>query len=303
MRVVVAATADVAIPTLDWLRESEHNLIRIVTTPDSKTGRGRRMTQSSVANWADKNSIKVLKPSSENEMLQAFQDCDIAIAIAYGKILSVNILAIPKYGFLNLHFSLLPAYRGAAPVQRAILNGEKTTGYSIFQIDENLDTGPIFAQEKYQIDSNSNSADVLNDLSLLGSKAFATVLSNIEKRVKPTVQGSSGVSFAPKISKEEARINWNLTSYDVLNLVRAFTPLPGPWTTFQGAPIKITQARASKVQVGLSPGVLYLENRRMLVGTSDDPIEVSRLIPAGKKEMSTLDWLNGVRLESGAVFE
>ena len=129
MRVVVAATAHVAIPTLEWLRRSEHELVRIVTTPDSKSGRGKVLTESRVAEWANENSIPIFKPNTVDEMKAAFEDCDIVIAIAYGKILTAQILDLPRYGFINLHFSLLPAYRGAAPVQRALLKGESVTGY------------------------------------------------------------------------------------------------------------------------------------------------------------------------------
>lgn len=303
MRVVVAATADVAIPTLEWLCNSEHDLVRIVTTPDSKSGRGKVLKASPVANWASDNSIAILKPNTLSEINQAFEDCDVVIAIAYGKILTSGTLLIPQFGFINLHFSLLPAYRGAAPVQRAILNGEKVTGFTIFKIDQNLDTGPIHFQEKYEIDARANSAEVLKDLSELGAKAFSRVLSDLENGLQPTSQSDVGVSFAPKISKDEARINWTTSSTNLLNLVRAFTPAPGAWTTLNGENLKITEINSASTQNRLAPGVIQVENRRLFVGTSDQPIEISRVVPSGKKEMKTLDWLNGAHIVSGEVFE
>jgi len=303
VRVVVAATADVAIPTAEWLRNSEHDLVRIVTTPDSKSGRGKMLKASPVSKWADENSIAILKPSTSIEIGKAFEDCDVVIAIAYGKILTSETLLVPRFGCLNLHFSLLPAFRGAAPVQRAILNGEKVTGFTIFKIDQSLDTGPIYVQEKYEIDARANSAGVLKDLSELGAKAFSKVLIDVENGVQPQNQNTVGISFAPKVSKDEAKINWRTSSTDLLNLVRAFTPVPGAWTTLNGAHLKITEIRPASIQVRLQPGVIHIENRRLFVGTSDQPIEISRVVPSGKKEMNTLDWLNGTPVASGEVFE
>lgn len=303
MRVVVAATAHVAIPTLEWLKRSEHELVRIVTTPDSKSGRGKVLTESRVAEWTNENSIPIFKPNTVDEMKAAFEDCDIVIAIAYGKILTAQILDLPRYGFINLHFSLLPAYRGAAPVQRALLKGESVTGYSIFKIDQDLDTGPIYHQEKYDVDTRATSADVLKALSERGAKAFSQVLDDIERGVQPIKQKPDGISLAPKISKQETRINWKVTSASVLNLVRAFTPIPGAWTTFQGKVLKITEIGPSTAQTSLLPGVIHIENKKLFVGTSDVAIEVSKVIPAGKKEMTATEWLNGARIAPGETFE
>ena len=303
MRVVVAATAHVAIPTLEWLNKSEHELVRIVTTPDSRSGRGKVLTQSQIAVWANENSIPIFKPSTVDEMKAAFEDCDIVIAIAYGKILSANILDLPRYGFINLHFSLLPAYRGAAPVQRALLNGESVTGYSIFKIDQNLDTGPIYHQEKYDVDTRATSGDVLKALSERGAKAFSQVLNDIEMGVQPIKQVQDGISFAPKISKQETRINWKARSASVLNTVRAFTPTPGAWTNFQGIVLKITELGLSTTETILAPGIIHIENKKLFVGTLDIPIEVSKVIPAGKKEMTAAEWLNGARIAPGETFE
>jgi methionyl-tRNA formyltransferase len=301
--VAVAATAEVAIPTLEWLLKSKHQLLRVITTPDSKAGRGKVLTPSPVAMWADTNNLEVLKPDSGEEMKFAFQDVDIVLAIAYGRILSSEILNIPKYGFLNLHFSLLPAYRGAAPVQRSILNGDVTTGLTIFQIDENLDTGPIYLQKEFKIPENSTSDEVLLDLANLGASSFDAVLEMITQGVAPTAQSTTGVSFAPKITKEEAKIDWRLPAKKITEAIRAFTPNPGAWTSYKGASLRITCAIEEVAELKLDPGKLSVVGKRLLIGTATNSVEVIRIIPAGKKEMNASDWINGARLSEGEIFE
>lgn len=303
MRVVVAATAEVAIPTLEWLKESKHELLRVVTTPDSKAGRGKILSQSVIADWAQKNLISLAKPETSGEIAKSFEGADVVIAIAYGKILTSEVFGIPKYGCLNLHFSLLPTYRGAAPVQRALLNGDSVTGISIFKIDEGLDTGPIYYQEKYEINPMANSGEVLRDLSLIGAKSFSQVLSDLEASNKPREQETVGFSLAPKVSKEEARISWRQGSVAILNLIRAFTPLPGAWTTYQGSVLKVVGIGIASTAAKVTPGSIHVEGKKLFVGTADRPIEISKLIPAGKKEMLVADWLNGARIVPGDVFE
>ena len=303
MRVVVAATAEVAIPTLEWLKNSDHDLLRVVTTPDSRVGRGKLLAESAISRWADLNSIAKLKPNTKEEMHRAFENADLVIAIAYGRILTEDVLSIPKFGFVNLHFSLLPSYRGAAPVQRAIQNGETTSGITIFKIDANLDTGPIYFQEKYEISPNATTLDVLKDLSEIGAKAFPRVLADIEKGMQPAVQTRESISLAPKISKEEARINWNTSARIISNSVRAFSPTPGLWTTYQGVNLKIGEVGSTSTSISLKPGEIHIDGKRLFVGTLDVPIEVLRVTPAGKKEMATADWLNGARITNGDLFE
>ena len=303
MRVVVAATAEVAIPTLEWLKNSDHDLLRVVTTPDSRVGRGKLLAESAISRWADLNSIVKLKPNTKEEMHRAFENADLVIAIAYGRILAEDVLSIPKFGFVNLHFSLLPSYRGAAPVQRAIQNGETTSGITIFKIDANLDTGPIYFQEKYEILPNATTSDALKDLSEIGAKAFPRVLADIEKGIPPVPQSSDSVSLAPKISKEEARINWNTSAKIISNSVRAFSPAPGSWTTYQGVNLKIGEVGSTATSISLKPGEIHIDGKKLFVGTFDIPIELLRVTPAGKKEMATADWLNGARIANGDLFE
>ena len=303
MRLVVAATAEVAIPTLEWLKKSDHELLRVVTTPDSRVGRGKVLAESPISRWADSNSIKRLKPSSEDELCQAFEDTDLVIAIAYGRILTERALSIPKFGFINLHFSLLPAYRGAAPVQRAIQNGEVTTGISIFRIDAGLDTGPVYFQEEYEISPSATSSEVLRDLSEIGAQAFPRVLEDIEKGVQPQPQGGKSISTAPKISKQEARINWNTNAKLISDSVRAFFPSPGAWTTYKALNLKIGAVGAASSSKSLKPGEVQITGKRLFVGTLDSTVEILRVTPAGKKEMTTMEWLNGARIVDGDFFE
>jgi methionyl-tRNA formyltransferase len=301
--VAVAATADVAIPTLEWLKKSKHQLLRVITTPDSRAGRGKVLTASPAALWADLHDLEVLKPNSVEEMEVAFQGADIVLAIAYGRILPSNLLEIPKHGFLNLHFSLLPAYRGAAPVQRSILNGDVVTGITIFKIDENLDTGPIYIQKEWNISKNTTCEQVLDELSIIGSKAFEDVLQMIEEGKAPSPQRESGVSFAPKVTKEEAKIDWNVPAKKITDLVRAFNPNPGAWTLHKGLILKITEAVEEITEQKLEPGVIRVAGKRLFIGTANNSVEIVKVIPAGKKEMMAADWINGARLIDGEVFE
>ena len=303
MIVAVAATADVAIPTLEWLVKSEYQLLRVITTPDSKAGRGKVLTPSPVAMWADTNKLEISKPDTHEEMKNAFQGVDVVVAIAYGRILTKDVLNIPKHGFLNLHFSLLPAYRGAAPVQRSILSGDVVTGISIFKIDENLDTGPIYLQNEFKIPENSTSDEVLGELAYLGASAFGAVLEMIEQGVAPSAQSATGVSFAPKISKVEAKLDWHLPAEKIINAVRAFTSNPGAWTSHRGSLLKITEIGQHGGEQKLEPGVLCAAGKRLFIGTASDSVEIMKIIPAGKKEMPASDWINGARLTDGEVFE
>lgn len=303
MIVAVAATADVAIPTLEWLVKSEYQLLRVITTPDSKAGRGKVLTPSPVAMWADTNKLEISKPYTQEEMKNAFQGVDVVVAIAYGRILTKDVLNIPKHGFLNLHFSLLPAYRGAAPVQRSILTGDVVTGISIFKIDENLDTGPIYLQNEFKIPENSTSDEVLSELAYLGASAFGAVFEMIEQGVAPSAQSATGVSFAPKISKDEAKIDWHLPAEKIINAVRAFTSNPGAWTSHRGSLLKITEIGQHGGEQKLEPGVLCAAGKRLFIGTASASVEIMKIIPAGKKEMPASDWINGARLTDGEVFE
>jgi methionyl-tRNA formyltransferase len=188
-------------------------------------------------------------------------------------------------------------------VQRAIQNGEVTTGISIFRIDAGLDTGPVYLQEKYEISPSATSSDVLRDLSEIGAQAFPRVLQDIEKGIQPLPQGSKSISTAPKISKQEARINWNTNAKLISDSVRAFFPSPGAWTTYKALNLKIGEVGPALSPISLKPGEVHISGKRIFVGTLDSPLEILRITPAGKKEMTTTDWLNGARVVDGDFFE
>ncbi len=300
MHIGVAATPDVAIPTLDWLLQSEHTLELVITRPDKPAGRGRVLTQSVVATWADQHGISVLKPSTSADLIGKVEDLDLVLTIGYGVLLPEKILTLPKNGFLNLHFSLLPAYRGAAPVQRALHNGELSTGVSVFQLDKGMDTGPIYSQESLVIEPEWRSFELLRKLAELGPSAVSTALVMVQAGTAPVPQAGES-SLAPKIDKAEAKIDFKLSAYSVVNAIRAFTYEPGSWTTWKNEPFKITAARIWEEAVGL-PGCITVMENRVLVGTVDRAIELVSVIPAGKREMMAIDWARGARLMGGEFF-
>ena len=300
MRIGVAATPDVAIPTLDWLLQSEHSIALVITQPDRPAGRGRQLTQTVVGDWAQKHNLELFKPENSAELIGKIEQLDLVLTIGYGVLLPEKILALPKYGFLNLHFSLLPAYRGAAPAQRALHNGETTTGVSVFKLDKGMDTGPIYSQESLAVDPQWRSFELLRELSILGPKTVEEALEQIEKGAEPRIQ--SGISsIAPKITKVEAKIDFMKSASLVVNAIRAFTYEPGAWTVWKDEPFKITAARIS-AESDKKPAEIYVTDSQVFVGTADSCIEILSVIPAGKKEMSAIDWARGARLTGGELF-
>ena len=300
MRLGVAATPDVALPTLDWLRDSRYELIRIFTKPDQPAGRGQGLSSTPVSHWAHDHKIEVFKPVSVNDFRGSVEDLDCVLTIGYGVLLPQEILDLPRYGFLNLHFSLLPAYRGAAPVQRAIENGEKATGVTVFALDKGMDTGPIYAHGQLMIDSQWRSYELMGELAKLGPRVVEQALAAIRSGVAPTAQiGSS--SLAQKISREEAQINWDQEAQTVARKIAAFYPSPGAWTTWNNSIFKVT--RAAVVTAHLSPGEISIIDGVPMVGCHNhSAISLLSVIAAGKKEMAGSEWARGARLSSGSFF-
>ena len=294
MRIGVAATPDVAIPSLDWLADSEHDLVRVITQPDRPSGRGQSVKSSSVSNWASTHAIELVKPDSIEELDSALEGLDLLITIGFGRILPKKSLVIPRFGCINLHFSLLPKYRGAAPVQRAIEMGATQTGVTVFQLDEGMDTGPIYCSRAFTIPPTHRSFELLRDLSVVGALALSQALTEIENGVTPVAQ-SGQASFAKKLTREEAEIDWNNSCVLVVNKIRAFYPAPTAWTTFRGQPLKISKAVHVDTNYGLAPGQLLVADAMCLIGTIDGTICLVCVIPAGKNEMKALDWSRGAR--------
>ena len=300
MRIGVAATPEVAIPTLNWLLQSEHSIELIITQPDRPAGRGRLLQQSVVADWADANHITVLKPEGSQELLGKIEHLDIVLTIGYGVLLPLNILTLPKFGFLNLHFSLLPAYRGAAPAQRALLNGETQTGVTVFQLDKGMDTGPIYTQESIEIEPSWRSFELLQHLADLGPVVVQKSFEMIKNGEPPKVQ-EGAASIAAKIDKAEARLDFTKAVIEVSNSVRAFTYEPGAWTLWKGEPFKICSTGNSSSSKG-AVGEVSVIDKSVFVTCANGSLEILRVVPAGKKEMDAIEWARGARLIGGEVF-
>lgn len=300
MRIGVAATPDVAIPTMNWLLQSEHEVSLVITQPDRPAGRGRTLQQSVVAEWAQSHQIPIVKPETPQDLVGKIEELDLVLTIGYGVLLPESVLSLPKKGFLNLHFSLLPAYRGAAPAQRALHNGETITGVTVFQLDKGMDTGPVFAQESINIDPTWRSFELLSQLANLGPKVVMRSLEMIESG-----KGSSeqvGIpSNAPKISKTEAKIDFNQDSEAISNAIRAFTYEPGAWTLWKGEPFKICATRMSD-QTSDTPGKISVIDKSVFVSTGSGSLEILRVVPSGKKEMDAIEWVRGARLTGGEIF-
>ena len=300
MRIGVAATPDVAIPTLNWLLQSDHEIALIITQPDRPSGRGQILQQTVVAEWAHNHQIPVVKPESSQELVGKVEHLDLVLTIGYGVLLPESILLLPKKGFLNLHFSLLPAYRGAAPAQRALHNGEVVTGVTVFQLDKGMDTGPIFAQESIAIDPSWRSFELLDELANLGPDVVKRSFEMIESGKSSSEQAGNSTNAA-KISKAEAKIDFTQDSTLIANAIRAFTYEPGAWTLWKGESFKICATGVSNTSSG-TPGQILVIDKSVFVSTGSGAIELLKVIPAGKKEMDAIDWARGARLTGGEIF-
>lgn len=303
MRIGVAATPSVAIPTLDWLSASEHDLSLVITRPDRPAGRGRALKESVVGQWASAHHIQCVKPVSSEDLYESLALIDLVVTIGYGVILPIEILSVPRYGFINLHFSLLPAWRGAAPVQRAILNGDERLGITVFALDSGMDTGPIYVQREVRLEPYENAGEVLEAMAALGPETVAETLAIIESGVPPIPQNDKGVSYAQKISKEDARILWNRNAIEVDRRIRAFTPDPGAWTTFRNGTIRVDRARLFMSDHEREPGSVEVENGSVIASCANgSTLIIEEVTPAGKKTMSAKSWANGARIAEGERF-
>ncbi|MBB2943003.1 methionyl-tRNA formyltransferase [Actinoplanes lutulentus] len=307
MRIVFAGTPEVAIPSLDAIAASRHELVAVLTRPDAPAGRGRRLVRSPAGAWADERGIEVLTPEKprdpefQERLRQIAPDC--VPVVAYGALVPPSALEIPKRGWLNLHFSLLPAWRGAAPVQHAVLHGDSVTGASVFELEAGLDTGPIYGTLTDQIRFNDTSGDMLARLAVEGAGLLVAVLDAIEAgtaRAHP--QPADGVSFAPKLTVDDARIRWDDPAFAVDRRIRACTPAPGAWTTLRGDRLKLGPVRPVANAGSLPPGELLVERTQVLAGTATTPVILGEVRAAGKKPMSATDWARGMRIQAGEKF-
>ncbi|HEU4421928.1 MAG TPA: methionyl-tRNA formyltransferase [Pilimelia sp.] len=304
MRLVFAGTPAVAVPSLDAIAASGHDLVAVVTRPDAPAGRGRRLVRSPVGAWADERGIEVLTPARprEPEFLDRLRGLapDCVPVVAYGALVPPAALEIPKHGWINLHFSLLPAWRGAAPVQHALLHGDELTGASVFQLEEGLDTGPVYGSVTDLIRPSDTAGDLLDRLAHSGAGLLLAVLDGIEAgTARAAVQPAEGVTMAPKVTVEDARIRWGDPAFAVDRRIRACTPAPGAWTVLRDERLKLGPVRPVAGGPSLEPGEVLVEKTRVLAGTGTTPVALGEVRAAGKKAMPAVDWARGVRLHPG----
>ena len=297
---MVAATPEVAIPSLDALLASKHELLSVITQPDRPSGRGQNLNESAVSRWGNENGIEVNKPDKDANFQPFVSNIDLLITIGYGVILPKQVFESPRYGSLNLHFSLLPRWRGAAPVQRAIEAGDLVSGVTVFALNEGMDTGPIYTQNRFALDADITSDELFIELAELGAEALLHTLDLIDSGVKPSPQQDHSATRALKLSKEEGGIDWTQSADVISNKVRAFTSQPGAWTNFRGSVMRIDTPILSEMK--LAPGVLLIENKKLYVGTATTALHLSYITPSGKSRMPSSEWANGARLVAGDFF-
>jgi methionyl-tRNA formyltransferase len=304
MRLVFAGTPEVALPSLRaFIDSSRHDVVAVVTRPDAPSGRGRRLERSPVGALADEHGIEVLTPAKAGDpefldRLRALEP-DLCPVVAYGNLLPQRTLDVPKFGWVNLHFSVLPAWRGAAPVQAAVRNGDDITGASTFRIVRELDAGPVFGVVTEKVRDRDTSGDLLTRLSESGAQLLLSTVDGIEDGTLRAVdQPSDGITYAAKITVEDARLDFTAPAVAVDRLARAVTPEPGAWAEFRGERLKLGPV-TPVADVTLPAGEIQVERKRVLVGTATTAVALGEVQAQGKKRMAATDWARGVRIEAG----
>ncbi|MGW7432549.1 methionyl-tRNA formyltransferase [Streptomyces sp. NPDC054861] len=305
MKLVFAGTPEVAVPALDALLASgRHEVAAVVTRPDAPAARGRHLVASPVAQRAEEAGIEVLKPAKPRDeaflarLREIAPDC--CPVVAYGALLPRVALDIPAQGWVNLHFSLLPAWRGAAPVQHAVMAGDEVTGASTFLIEEGLDSGPVYGVITEDVRPTDTSGDLLTRLAFAGAGLLAATMDGIEDgTLKAAPQPAEGVTLAPKIQVEDAHVDFSAPALRVDRVVRGCTPAPGAWTVFRGERLKLIQALPVPDRTDLAPGQLAAGKNNVFVGTGSYAVELLWVQPQGKKPMKAADWARGVRIAPG----
>jgi methionyl-tRNA formyltransferase len=316
VRLVFAGTPAAAVPSLDALLTSRHEVTAVITRPDAPAGRGRRVGVSPVAARAAEAGLEVLKPARprDEDFLARLRELapDCCPVTAYGALLPRPALEIPRHGWVNLHFSLLPAWRGAAPVARAIEHGDDITGATTFRIVPELDAGPVYGVVTEPIGGDDTTGDLLARLAESGARLLVATLDGIEAgQLQPRPQPADGVSLAPKLTAEDARVRWNVPAHVVSRQIRACTPAPGAWTMLGGARLKLWPVRlcpqvdvadgsgaaAPAAPGALAPGQLWAGRPGVFAGTATRPVELGDVQPPGKRRMAAAEWARGLHLD------
>ena len=302
MKVVIASSSYVSKPLISLLSSSrEHELIGLITNPDKATGRGMNIVPNELASWGMSNGINVLKPEGRDNLKDLIKTLnpEIVITIAYGQIIPEDFLNLPRYGWINVHFSSLPRWRGAAPVQWAILSADKETGVTIFQLDKGMDTGPVYLSESVSIERDETTEMLLTRLSNIGADLAIQSLSKIQTGIEPVAQLHSGVTLAPKITKNDGEINWHKNTDEIFNRYRALAGNPGIWTLLGELRLKIDSLEISNRVEKISPAEVLISDEHLLVGANNGVIEIKTLTPAGRSQMSAAEFIRGLTNKSG----
>jgi methionyl-tRNA formyltransferase len=307
MRLLFAGTPAVAVPALEALLASRHEVVAVLTRPDARAGRGRTLAASPVKERALAEGLEVLTPRSPRDadfqarLVELSVDC--APVVAYGALLPAAVLDVPVHGWVNLHFSVLPAWRGAAPVQHAVIAGDEVTGASTFRIEAGLDTGPVFGTLTETIRPRDTAGDLLDRLAVTGAGLLVATLDAIEDGVAHAVpQSADGVSHAPRLEVDDARVRWSHPAHAVDRRIRGCTPAPGAWTTApDGSRLKLGPVVPEPSVTDLAPGALRVTRDEVLVGTASHAVRLGDVAPAGKRAMPAPAWARGARLAQDTV--
>ncbi|MFK5647116.1 methionyl-tRNA formyltransferase [Ornithinimicrobium sp. LYQ121] len=309
MKVVFAGTPQVAVPTLEALLRSPHEVVGVLTRPDAAAGRGRHTRPSPVRQVAEEHGLPVLAPArlregGVREQLGRWAP-DVVAVVAYGALVPSELLQLPAHGWVNLHFSLLPAWRGAAPVQHAVMAGDELTGAVTFVLEEGLDTGPVLGSLTERIGPRDTAGDLLARLSRAGADLVVATFDALQRgELAPRPQPADGITHAPKLGVDDARIVWSHPAFVVDRLVRGCTPAPGAWTTWRGERVKVLPVEpVDALEDTLAPGEVLVRRREVLTGTATSPVRLGEVQPQGRKVMAAVDWARGVRPATGERFD
>ena len=302
MRIAFAGTPDAAVPTLQALINSPHEIAFVITRPDAPKGRGQELTPSPVAKLAASNGLPIVKTSDLSQVAHQVADLDAVVVVAFGGLVPKNLLDVPKFGWINVHFSLLPHWRGAAPVQHAIMAGDDVTGITTFRIEEALDSGPVLAYITTSIGNNETAGQLLDRLSIEGAQlALATLQGLANNSIHPLAQPLDGVSYAPKITTAVARINWQEPALVIARKIRAMTPSPGAWTMSGQDRFKLAPVKLVPEVTHLTAGQLAFVDGQVYVGTGSHAVELDQIQLPGKTFTAANNWARN--LKSDLVFE
>ena len=304
MKIVFMGTPDFAVPTLEKIHTSKFEISLVVTQPDRKKGRGKNLQAPPIKEVAEKLGLPIEQPRRIKDTLEVLKNIspDVIVVVAYGQLIPEEILNLPKYGCLNVHASLLPKYRGAAPIHWAVINGDNETGVTIMQMDRGLDTGDMLAQEKIKININDTMGDIHDKLSIQGAELIAEVLKKLSGGIERISQDSSLAIYAPKIQRDMEKIDWKKSAFDIHNLIRGLNPWPGAYTILEEESLKIWMSEIVSLEgISASPGTIINVDQDcgIDIQTGQGVIRLIELQQPGKKRMASKDFLKGKALQIG----